>query len=161
MNAIQIKALSDELRTQRRLKYNEYHKRYYHKRVKSKPFVSVLDMENPPAKRVYKRENKANDNDDETEDEFDGDTDDNQSIMSDITDCSLINTTYDKSSHLKSLDSQLKETLFNKGFNSQESIANVFSTLRNANPRYGLPVLEQRTERRLSDFYKDTIENLQ
>ena len=78
-----------------------------------------------------------------------------------ITDCSLINTPYHKPSHLKHLDTQLKETLFNKGFNSQESIANVFSTLRNVNPKYGLPVLEQRTERRLTDFYQSTIENLQ
>ena len=161
MNANQIKALSDELRTQRRLKYNEYHKRYYHKRVKSKPFVSVLDIENPPPKRVYKRKNtNANDIDDETDDGFDGDNDDADSVVSDITDCSLINTPYHKPSHLKHLDSQLKDTLFNKGFTTQESIANVFSTLRNVNQRYGLPILEQRTERRLAEFYNNTLENL-
>ena len=161
MNAIQIKALSDELRTQRRLKYNEYHKRYYHKRVKSKPFVSVLDMENPPAKRVYKRENTNADAESDCNMDDMDDNDDVDSVVSDITDCSLIQTSYDKPRHLKQLDSQLKESLFSKGFTTQESIAGVFSTLRDINYKYALPVLEQRTERRLENFYKDTIENLQ
>ena len=164
MNNIQIKALSEELKKQRRLKYNEYHKKYYHKRVKKAPFVSVLDMEQPPPKRVYNRKSQdetVSDMDDSFDEDADDDADDNQSVVSDITDCSLIQTPYDKPRHLKQLDSQLKETLFNKGFDSQEKISGVFNTLRDINYKYALPVLEQRNERRLTDFYQSTIENLQ
>ena len=156
MNASKIKALSAELKEQRRLKYNEYHKRYYHKRVKSKPFVSVLDMENPPPKRVYNRTKI----DDETDDGFDDDTDDNASVMTDITNCSLIGTTYKKTPHLKRLDTQLREKLYEKGYDTQDKVANLFTTLRNVNSRYGLPILEQRIEPRIEQFYKDTIVNL-
>ena len=166
MNNIQIKALSDELKKQRRLKYNEYHKKYYHKRVKKAPFISVLDMTNPPPKKVYNRKSQVEDETvSEMDDSFDADADDdcfeNESVVSDITDCSLIQTPYNKPRHLKQLDTRLKETLFEKGFNSQERISEVFSTLRNVNPKYGLPVLEQRNERRLTEFYNSTIENLQ
>ena len=154
MNATQIKALSAELKEQRRLKYNEYHKRYYHTRVKSKPFVSVLDMENPPPKRVYKKKDSMI-----SEPESD-ESDDNASVMSDTTDVSLIGTIYKKTPHLKELDTALREKLYYKGYDTQDKVANLFTTLRNVAPRYGLPVLNQRTEPRIEQFYKDTIINL-
>ena len=156
MNANQIKALSAELKEQRRLKYNEYHKRYYHKRVKKAPFVSVLDMENPPPKRVYKkRENVSMISEPESDE-----SDDNASVMSDTTDVSLIGTIYKKTPHLKELDTALREKLYEKGYDTQDKVANLFTTLRNVAPRYGLPVLNQRTEPRIEQFYKDTIINL-
>ena len=122
-------------------------------------------MDHPPAKRVYGRKeilekDLSVSTDDSMDSEPESDTDDNQSIMSDTTECSLIGTTYKKNRHLKELDTELKDTLFSKGFDTQDKVAAVFSTLRDVNPRYGLPILEQRSERRLEDFYKDTITNL-
>ena len=99
------------------------------------------------------------------DDSFDADADDdcfeNESVVSDITDCSLIQTQYDKPIHIKQLDTRLKKTLFDKGFDTQERISEVFATLRDINYRYALPQLNDRNERRLTDFYNSTIENLQ
>ena len=142
------------------------------RKARVKPFVSILDKEIiPPVKAYKKREKKAESQADDTvsemdfdenaDDDADADADDNQSVISEMTDCSLINTPYHKTTHLKQLDTRLKDCLFSKGFDSQEKISGVFNTLRNVNPKYGLPVLEQRSERRLTEFYNSTIENLQ
>lgn len=72
----------------------------------------------------------------------------------------MIGTTYKKNRDLKDLDTKLREKLLNTGYDSQEKVANLFSTLLNVNPKYGLPILENRTEPRLEQFYKDTLINL-
>jgi len=155
MNLQQIEEMKEQLNIQRKKKYNEYHKRYYHKRVKKREFVSILDMEIlPPVKKRTKLQPPVI-----IEPSIDSDSD-NDSITSDITECSLINTCYDKSSHLKRLDNQLKDLLTEKGYDTQEQVANLFMTFKSINTKYGLPSLDQRTEHNLAEFYNNTIYNL-
>ena len=117
-------------------------------------------MENPPAKRVYKKREEEEDLEVSEDEDLPESDDDNQSVISDMTECSLIGTTYKKNTDLKRLDTKLREKLYNTGYDSQDRISNLFTTLRNVNPKYGLPILEQRTEPRLEQFYKDTLINL-
>ena len=144
-----------KLTIQQKANQASYLKRW--RQARRKPFVSILDLEVLPPIRTYKKREVIEhvENDD-----MDEDTDDNASVMTDITDCSLIGTTYKKTPHLKELDNALREKLYDKGYDTQDKVANLFSTLLNVNKRYGLPILEQRSEPRLEQFYKDTIINL-
>ena len=120
-------------------------------------------MEHLPAKRVYKKKEIVEEDLEVSEDEDlpeSDESDDNASVMTDITDCSLIGTIYKKTPHLKELDTALREKLYYKGYDTHDKISNLFTTLLNVAPRYGLPVLNQRTEPRIEQFYKDTLINL-
>ena len=144
-----------KLTIQQKANQASYLKRW--RQARRKPFVSILDLEVLPPIRTYKKREVIEhvENDD-----MDDDMRDDQSVASDITDCSLIGTTYKKNENLKDLDTQLRETLDATGYDTEQKIRGLFSTLLNVNPKYGLPRIEERNEKRLEQFYKDTIINL-
>jgi len=149
----------NKLTLEQKLAKQVYHKKWRDLRRGVKKSIFEFDIPPPIRPYIKKKLQPAL----IVEPETDSNNEDNDSITSDITDnteCSLIQTTYEKSSHLKSLDNQLREILNEKNINTHEQIANLFQTFKNINTKYGLPSLENRNEHNLAEFYNNTIFNL-
>ena len=125
---------------------------------KKKPFVSILDREViPPIKQYKKREIvEIVEEDLEVSEDEDLPKSDSESESDD----EMISTLYEKTPQLKALDKQLKNKLERLGFDTTEKVSKVFNTFLNINQRYGIPPLEDRTPKRLEDFYSTAILNL-
>ena len=157
MNKREINTLSNELQEKRRSKYNDYHKRYYHKRIKTKPFVSILDMETPPPKRSYNRKTNAIT---EEQDEDQDEQEDDQSVISDITEATsneFISTPFKKREEVIELEFECLSKMRNRDITTQEQATIFINNINQADLKRSLKPYNMRTPTNVIDFLQNML----
>jgi hypothetical protein len=158
-----------KLSLQQKMNQASYLKRW--RQARKKPFISILDKDILPPKKIYTKRLKSESESDETENagendcknagENDGENDCENDGENDCeSDDDMITTIYRKSPELKALDASLKDKLNRMGFDTTEKVANVFQIFLHVNAKYGIPAMEHRNPKRLEEFYSTAILNL-